>query len=126
MAKKDKYIVRFNLGAGENFMKWKIQKGNVSDYYEPSEVLIIMEGCKLVNQQGTAQKIFDGANKTVCAWVECDNVRVIPKAVTSNESSDKVSYNPRVTPHWTLNGEIVDKQEFQWLFTAGREVRVAK
>jgi hypothetical protein len=123
---KNKYQVRFNLGKGKNFMKWKVSyPSGTARYYEPSEVLIIMNGCKLVNHKGTAKKIFDGANKTVCAWVECDVVKVINKVVTQS-SARQVCYNPRVTPHWVLDNEVVDKGEFEELFTVGKSVRVAE
>ena len=38
-----KYKVRFNLGKGENFMKWKVTspEGHV-DYYDPNEHTLIM------------------------------------------------------------------------------------
>ena len=123
---KNKYQVRFNLGKGKNFMKWKVSyPSGTARYYEPSEVLIIMNGCKLVNHKGTAKKIFDGANKTVCAWVECDEVKVIDKVVTQSEAR-QVCYNPRVTPHWVLDNEVVDKGEFEELFTVGKSVRVTE
>ena len=123
---KDKYQVRFNLGKGKNFMKWKVSyPSGTARYYEPSEVLIIMNGCKLVNHKGTAQKIFDGANKTVCAWVECEEIKVIDKVVTYSNAR-QVCYNPRVTPHWVLDNEVVDKGEFEELFTVGKSVRVTE
>lgn len=121
--KKNKYKVRFNLGKGENFMKWKISNPLYeATYHEPSEVLIIMTNCKLVNHKGTAKKIHDGANKTVCAWVECDDVRVINKAVTYLDGR-QVCYNPRVTPHWMLGDDVVDKAEFKELFTVKKSIR---
>jgi hypothetical protein len=123
---KDKYQVRFNLGKGKNFMKWKVSyPSGTARYYEPSEVLIIMNGCKLVNHKGTAKKIFDGANKTVCAWVECEEIKVIDKVVTQSDAR-QVCYNPRVTPHWVLDNEVVDKGEFEELFTVGKSVRVTE
>ena len=72
-----KYKIRFNLGRGENYLKWKITSpnGDVNNY-EPTEVCLHMENCKLVNQKGSAQKIFDGANKTVCAWIESETVTI--------------------------------------------------
>jgi hypothetical protein len=123
---KNKYQVRFNLGKGKNFMKWKVSyPSGTARYYEPSEVLIIMNGCKLVNHKGTAKKIFDGAEKSVCAWVECDGVKVIDKVVGQSDAR-QVCYNPRVTPHWVLDNEVVDKVEFEELFTVGKSVRVTE
>ena len=73
------YKVRFHLGAGENFMKWQVKSpdGTVK-FYKPEEVGILMTGCFLRNQKGTAEKIHAGANKTVCAWVEAQLVSVVP------------------------------------------------
>ena len=122
MAKK--FQIRFNLGTGENYLKWKVTspKGNVQ-YLEPSEVTIYMENCKLVNQKGSATKIFEGANKTVCAWVEAEVVTIyhkIPKDFV--EGGVQVRYNPRVTPNWVMNGENVDKQNVGNLISIDRDL----
>jgi hypothetical protein len=116
------YKVRFNLGAGENFMKWKITdpKGNHS-YYEPSEVVIKMTGCFLRNQKGTAKKIHEGADKSVCAWVEAEAVEVLEQRQLQM-AFDKVSYNPRVTPNWVMNGENVDGETFEAMVSINREL----
>jgi len=123
-----KYKVRFNLGKGENYMKWKVMykyKDNPPFYLDPKEVSLSMGGCKLMNQKGTAEKIKDGANKTVCAWIECQSLNITnPKYYNEVEDALKVSYNPRVNPYWTLNGENVDKQEFKELFTIGSSVNL--
>jgi len=104
--------VRFNLGAGKNYMKWKIEytDGKV-DYLSPTDVQLIMHDCTLKNYKKTAQKIFDGADKTVCAWVLCKQIEIR----TNNfepETQNKIRFNPRVQPNWILNGDIVDGQKF--------------
>ena len=116
------YKVRFNLGAGENFMKWKITnpKG-VHTYHDPSKVVIKMKDCFLRNQLGGAVKIFNGANKTVVAWVEAKEVTVLEQ-VQLEVAFDKVSYNPRVTPHWMLDGKIVDGETFEAMVSINREL----
>lgn len=113
--------VRFHLAQGENYMKWQVKNhhGEVT-YHDPQEVTLAMYECKLVNQQGTAQKIFDGANKTVCAWIECEGICIL--ASTTEIKSNKVSYNPRVAPHWMMNGVDVDGIRFNYLKTSGRSV----
>ena len=121
---KGKYLIRFNLGTGENYLKWKITtpSGN-HHYHEPSHVTIFMEGCRLVNQKGTANKIFEGANKSVCAWVEADKVAIYHKMPKDFiEGGKRVSYNPRVTPNWVLDGENVDKQKVGNLVSEGRNL----
>jgi hypothetical protein len=122
MAKK--FQVRFNLGAGENYKKWKVTspKGAVQ-YLEPSEVTIFMENCKLVNRKATAQKIHDGANKEVCAWVEAEAVTIYHKMPNDFvEGGVEVAYNPKVVPYWVKEGKDVDKQMVGDLITMGREI----
>lgn len=111
------YKIRFNLGRGENYLKWKVTSPNGDvNYYEPNNVCLYMDNCKLVNQQGTAKKIHDGANKTVCAWIESETVIIFEPLIMPKNSS-KVSYNPRVQPNWVCDGEIVDKGLYETLYT---------
>ena len=107
--------VRFNLGRGANFMKWKIQYPNgVVEYYTPSEVQLVMKGCQLRNHKGVAQKIFEGGEKVVCAWVLCDSIEIsTSKFLQLDTYCNKIKYNPRVQPNWLLNGEIVDNQKYE-------------
>ena len=111
-----KYKIRFNLGRGANYLKWKVTSPNGDvNYYEPNNVCLHMENCKLVNQQGTAKKIHDGANKTVCAWIESETVTIFhPLNIAQGI---KVSFNPRVQPNWVCDGEIVDKGRFDVLYS---------
>ena len=104
--------VRFNLGRGKNFMKWKVQYPNgVIEYYSPSEAQLVMTRCQLKNHKKTAQKIFEGANKTVCAWVLCEEIDIRKETfIQFDVNCDRIRYNPRVQPNWLLNGEIVDSQ----------------
>lgn len=106
--------VRFHLGRGKNFMKWKVQYPNgVIEYHSPSEVQLILKGCQLRNQKKTAQKIFDGGEKVVCAWVLCEGIEIIKKSFLQLDTyCDRVRYNPRVQPNWLLNGEIMDNEKF--------------
>lgn len=114
------YKVRFNLGAGDRYMKWKITdpKGKHT-YHEPSQVVLKLKGCRLYNNLDGAKKIYEGANKYVVAWVEAEEVEVLNQRQLE-VAFDKVSYNPRVAPHWLLNGEIVDGKEFEALVSVDR------
>ena len=78
MARLKRIKVRFNLGRGKNYMKWKIQypNGNIL-YYNPSEVQFVMTNCQLRNYKKVAEKIFNGGNKVVCAWVLCEEINII-------------------------------------------------
>lgn len=121
-----KYKVRFNLGKGEHFMKWKVTspEGHV-DYYDPNEHTLIMHMCKLRNQPSAANKIFEGANKTVCAWIDAEHVEVKSEAVPIVYHSDiELLFNPRKQPHWTYYTDIqnLDNKEIDCIVTEGRRV----
>lgn len=117
--------MRFHLGAGENFLKWRVENvetGHV-EFFDPKDYDLELENCKLHNHRGTAQKIFDGENKTVCAWVMAENVAVLIGGKCCFPLEDAVSYNPRKQPYWIdAEGKDIDKQEFTWLETQGRQL----
>ena len=110
--------VRFNLGHGPNYMKWKVEypDGRIS-YHSPSHVQLIMEGCQLKNRRKEAQKIFDGSNKTVCAWVLCEEIEIRSSKFIADRQEKRVRYNPRVTPNWMYKDEIADGKTFERLYS---------
>lgn len=114
--------VRFNLGAGKHYMHWQVTSDDGSvEYYDPSEISLTIPQGKLINRPATARRIYDGAHKSVCAWIECDKVI----ATSSKPNTGKrVSYNPRVAPNWLLEGENVDGRVFN-LHTVGNAVYVS-
>ena len=121
-----KYKVRFNLGRGENFMKWKVTspEGDVN-YYDPDYNTIIMSGCKLRNSPATAQKIHDGANKTVCAWIDADHVKVEVNDFQLLWNVDKeLRFNPREQPHWVYVGDLpsLDNKQIDLIVSQGRRL----
>jgi|TARA_R100000482_G_C5089585_1_gene130108 hypothetical protein len=133
-----RFRVRFHLGKGKNFMKWQVadwgpnlHKGNLSphkDYYDPDNCEIVMFRCILGNQPATAQKIFEGANKTVCAWVDCDDIDIHYKKdpnfePLNEEGMTQYKYNPRKNPHWFTDSDPnVDKTAHKVLATTGKKI----
>ena len=116
--------VRFNLGRGKNYMKWKVtySDGQVV-YYNPDEVQLVMNDCVFKNHKSTAQKIFDGANKTVCAWILCKDI-IVTSTINHTDETRQVRYNPRVQPNWVMDGHIMDNDCFPQLHTIDRRVFV--
>lgn len=109
------YKLRFNLGKGENFMKWKLTSPDgKSQYIDPAEASIVLKGCKLVNQKATA-------HKSVCAWIEAADAEVMART-SKFPNNPEISYNPRVTPNWVSNDRNVDGKQFGTLYTSGRKV----
>ena len=122
-----KFKVRFNLGKGKNFMKFQVinnEKGSFK-YYDPNTHTLILQGCLLHNQVGTAKKIFEGANKSVCAWIYCDSIIII-KDSKMKKTSLKISYNPKKAPNWlSFDGQNIDKKKFNMLYTVGNSFFIA-
>jgi len=130
------YKVRFHLGRGKNFMKWQVTSNlntgdgtgakHVVSYVNPQENQLAMLGCKLSLQPTAAQKIHDGANKTVCAWIECEAVQVLSvNRLKPNEQDYRIKFNPRQSPNWTDGyNNIVSGNEYEILFTNDRTLWV--
>lgn len=117
------FKVRFNLGKGARYMKWKITSpSGEHTYHEPSEVRLIMLDCFLRNQQQTAQNIFEGAHKSICAWVECEHVevKILAEKREYPGKSSQAKYNPRVMPHWVVDGTITDNETVGDLMSVNR------
>ncbi len=110
MAKSSSIKVRFNLSAGKNYMKWKVEyPDRKPEYYDPNEFQLVLGGCLLKNHKKTAEKIHQGANKTVCAWVLCDHITIHKAgAVEITENCYQIKYNPRVRPNWMWGEEVMD------------------
>ena len=130
------YKVRFHLGRGKNFMKWEVTSNlntgdgtgakHVVSYVNPQENQLAMLGCKLSLQPTAAQKIHDGANKTVCAWIECESVQVLEvNRLKPNEQDYRIKFNPRQNPEWTDGyNNVVSGNEYEILFTNDRTLWV--
>jgi hypothetical protein len=104
--------VRFNLGRGENYMKWKVEhKNGWVRYYNPAEVQLIMKDCVLKNNRTAALKIFTGeTTKVVCAWVICKTLEIKSEGFTEG-GENRIKYNPRNLPYWELNGTDMDSSK---------------
>jgi len=105
-------------------MQWQVfdKLHNTKDYYDPDTRSIIMRDCFLGNHANTAKKIFNGDNKTVCAWVACEEVVVVDSTPTIGKLTH-YKYNPRKNPHWhtdTLNN--ADNLKFKMMVTNKRKV----
>lgn len=117
------YKVRFNLGAGKNYMKWKVEGPEGVVYYSPNEIQIVMSNCQLKNQRKIAQKILEGAHKTVCAWIKCEHLVITENKAFNEESVIQLKYNPRVLPNLFINeGENADNMIVTTVFSSGRKL----
>jgi len=126
------FKVRFHLGAGKNYMTWRVEDLRTKEvnFYQPDEVCIEMGGCKLYNQKGMATKIYEGRNRSVCAFIRCDNIMVHvfdaqPMYVTVNRFAPqfRISYNPKTLPYWRdAQGKDIDKTEHTSIVTKDRSL----
>ena len=117
--------VRFHLAKGKNFGKWQVRRpdGTV-DYYDPEATTLVFHSVRNMIRPAGAQKIYEGANKDVCAWLEVENVFAIDLPNSVSRVSAELSFNPRVNPNWMLNGREQNPREFRSGFTKGRRVFV--
>jgi hypothetical protein len=124
--RRDTERVRFHLGRGENYMHWQVKDclGNVY-YLDPDKWYLTMEACKLKNVGTAAIKIYEGSNKTVCAWVECESV-FATKRPPHDRFNTEVSFNPRTLPYWICEGENVDNEKYVTVRSAGRKLFIDK
>ena len=104
------YKVRFHLKTGKYFKHWQVTELNTKSisYYDPDKFNLTLLNVKLINKPSVANKIYTGANKTVCAWCLCESVVVTKvnhlKPLESYlEGLNEVMYNPRVAPNWVDN-----------------------
>lgn len=120
------YKIRFNLGRGENYLKWQVKYNNSNvEYYSPEHYTLIMTKCILKNNRKTAEKIYLGKNKTVCAWINCQQliIRYDYQMPESKNYTFLLSYNPKKKPYWTSDfGYDLDNTSFEYLYTVGRNI----
>ena len=118
-----RFKVRFHLGRGKNYMKWRIQFPNGDiQYIAPDDCQLHLVGCQAKNGKKTSQKIYEGGEKVVCAWILCDEVRVRDMIYGVNDLPLK--YNPRVTPNWDFGGVNVDGMHFDFIYSIGNKLFV--
>jgi hypothetical protein len=66
-------------------------------------------------------KIFKGADKLRCAWVEFESYEIV--AAADFTSQVHVQFNPRVSPTWRVDGVAgQDNRTFNVLKTTGNQV----
>lgn len=113
------YKVRFNLSKGRNYLKWKVEfpDGNVM-YYHPTGIQLVMGDCILKNRKSTADKIYNGANKSVCAWILCKTLELKVDNFIQDETS-RVRFNPRIKPNWLVNDEVSDGKKLDNVHSIG-------
>jgi hypothetical protein len=111
--------VRFNLGRGANFKKWKITHPNgLTSYLDPNQVQLILYNCYLINRESQSKEIFNGGHKRVCAWVLCETIEIHEKDAFDTSDLVKISFNPRIKPNWLVNDVISDNHFFNTIKTS--------
>lgn len=113
--------VRFNLAKGKHYMMWKVEGPFGINYYSPSSIQLVLKGCKLKNSRKTAQKIFEGDYKSVCAWILCEDINIIRSDFKQYDvmNTVKLKYNPKDNPFWTLGNtaQNIDGNEYTEIFS---------
>jgi hypothetical protein len=124
----EKIKVRFHLKSGKNFGKWQIKSGDLKHYYCPDNYSLEIIGAKLCNRPNQAEQILKGAHKSVCAWIECDDIVVTrngPKLLSKLSLFQQLFYNPRNCKHWNtscilnMDGYLIDR-----IYTEGKSLYI--
>ena len=110
-------------------MHWQVKdfhSAGAIEYYSPETCSLELTNCTLRNNPNTAMKIFNGQNKTVCAWVECDMIDVHYKRDPAFqeppiETMDNFKYNPRKHMYWFTETIVnADNKDVKKMFTDNR------
>lgn len=114
------FKLRYNLSRGKNFKKWKLTApDNSVKFLDPLKVDILLLNCVLYNNKKIAEKIFYGANKNVCAWIQAEEVLISNKQLDTLNLKQEVTFNPRVQPYWCYAGENFDNKKLSTILTKG-------
>ncbi len=131
--KKRPFKVRFHLGKGYNYKKWRVEDTRTKEvtFYDPKDYSLQMNDCKLYNQKAAADKIFKGGNKTVCAVIRCESVvtwifssnSVYNRNISGTTFDNFISYNPREKPFWCdSKGQKIDGSVHEIIMTKERRL----
>jgi len=122
------YKIRFHLGRGDYFMMWQVKHPNdFVEYFRPEERQLAMFNAKLRVQPSAAKKIHEGACKTVCAWIECEEFQVLGQAdlIKKNLGDFSIRFNPHVNPNWVDPGNNnISGDKFDLIMTEDRSLFV--
>jgi len=109
-------------------MKWQVKSDDGTvEYFRPEERQLAMFNSKLRVQLGTSNKIHEGACKTVCAWIECEDFQVLGKSdlIKKNLGDFSVRFNARVNPNWGDPGNNrSNEEEFHLIMSEDRSLFV--
>ncbi len=117
------YRIRFNLGRGKNYKKWKIVNTSTKEivYLNPEEISLRLYNATLCNRREAAKRINAGHNKYVCSWIECELYQESDTSLYF--PMQELLYNPRIQPFWRdFLGNDIDGFAFSELITNGNRV----
>lgn len=118
--------IRFNLGRGVNYKKWKINHVDKSvEYLDPEKVQLTMVNCELVNNKKISQEIFNGSHKRICAWILCEKITIKKRNFNQTDLiGGCLNFNPRIEPNWVLEGINVDGVKIKKIESLGNKLFV--
>ena len=95
--------LRYHLARGEFYKHWQLKntKRGKPVYLNPEDTNFLLEDVKLYNRRSVAQKIYEGSNKDVCAWLAIKGSVKVHTTEFDVSNMTEISYNPRAAPFWT-------------------------
>lgn len=100
--------LRFHLARGEHYMHWQLKNARRGKpvYFNPEDTNFLLEDVKLYNRRYAAQKIYEGANKSVCAWLAIKGSIKVHVSEFDTSGMVEISYNPKEVPFWTYKTRV--------------------
>jgi len=100
--------LRYHLARGEFYKHWQLKESKTGKtiYFRPEDTNFLLENVKLYNKKAVAQRIYEGANKNVCAWLSIKGSVKIRTEEIDVSNMTEIFYNPRETPFWTYKNLV--------------------
>lgn len=126
------FYVRFNLENNGYKGWWLVESESGQSWVNPQTHSLILRHCRLTVDRSTANRIYKGEGKRGCAWIACEVVSIIESRTAlrildiafCGDGAQVIAFNPRVSPHWHIDGVESDNAELDEIVTSGKTVYV--
>lgn len=105
-------------------MHWQLKSGDQTKYIDPHKYSLLLINCTLLNQKGTATKIYEGNRRKPCAWIAAKKYELAPP-LTGEVYLPSIHYNPKIAPYWRARDKTcIDDKQFSQLITVGNQLYI--
>lgn len=100
--------VRYHLQNGKHKNHWQFKNNSnkLLFYIDPKTAVIRLTDCVLINKRSTADQIYCGKTKTVCAWINHSDHEILSNQYQPNMELIRCNYNPKTNPFWNVCDDL--------------------